>query len=525
MSVLLLFATFILVGIFYYYVVTPLNYWKSRGVEQGNPIWLFGHYWKNFIGWKNGAETFQEIYKQNPDLRYTGFYRFSSPTFVVKDPKLIKKMIVEDFDTFLKHPQFIPTQADPLWANHLFNLTGSKWRCIRTILNPCFTSNQINDLLPQMIRCADNLTSHLSRKNQEVVTLEIGDTFSRYVSDVIATIVFGVTVNSFTNPNNKFYELSNKISDTNSFFKTFGLKLVWFVPAIKNFVKMQVFPDDAAAYFRKIVDDNIKSKKEKDTMPPNMLHIFTEAMKNGQTRENIVDNKAESNSIDEIALSNEDLMAQAVSFFITGLDPVASSISFTVYELAVNPEVQKRLRREIFATLKSCEGKLTYEALLDMKYLDMVVLESFRKWPPYTIIARDCTKPYTINPVLPGEKVVRIEEGIEIKLPVYAIQHDPKYFPEPERFEPDRFSEENKKNIHPCTYFPFGLGPRTCIGAMLSLVEIKVMLFHLLHRFEIVPVEKTAVPLVFYKNTILNLKPVGGTWLGFKRYDRRREST
>lgn len=118
---------------------------------------------------------------------------------------------------------------------------------------------------------------------------------------------------------------------------------------------------------------------------------------------------------------------------------------------------------------------------------------------------------------------MNIEKGIELAIPVYAIQHDPKYYPDPERFDPERFSEENKRNILPYTYFPFGLGPRLCIGARFTLVEVKVVLFHLLSRFEIVPVEKTAIPLRFSKNTFINLRPIGGFWLGFKKYKNQED--
>lgn len=78
---------------------------------------------------------------------------------------------------------------------------------------------------------------------------------------------------------------------------------------------------------------------------------------------------------------------------------------------------------------------------------------------------RQCTKPFIIEPVTPDEKPVLIEKGIALYLPFYCIHRDPKNYPDPERFDPERFSEENKKNIKPYTYLPFGAGPRNCIGS------------------------------------------------------------
>ena len=82
-----------------------------------------------------------------------------------------------------------------------------------------------------------------------------------------------------------------------------------------------------------------------------------------------------------------------------------------------------------------------------------------RKYPPVPGLVRVCTKPYT----LPGTKV-HMEKGSQILIPTFSIQRDPNIFPDPERFDPERFSEEGRKTWHPFAYLPFGEGPRICIG-------------------------------------------------------------
>jgi cytochrome P450 len=88
------------------------------------------------------------------------------------------------------------------------------------------------------------------------------------------------------------------------------------------------------------------------------------------------------------------------------------------------------------------------------------VTETLRLYPPVVLIDRKCIKTYT----LPAEPRYSLQPGDGVFIPIYPLHHDPDYFPDPEKFDPERFSDENKGNIKPCTYLPFGSGPRNCIG-------------------------------------------------------------
>lgn len=134
-------------------------------------------------------------------------------------------------------------------------------------------------------------------------------------------------------------------------------------------------------------------------------------------------------------------------------------MSFALYELALNPDVQDKLAEEIRKYTSENGDKLTYDLLQEMKYLDMVVSETLRKYPPVGNLFRQCTKPYTI----PGTNVL-IEAETRVFIPIYAIHRDPKYYPNPEKFDPERFTPEEKAKRHPMIYMPFGEGPRNCIG-------------------------------------------------------------
>lgn len=97
---------------------------------------------------------------------------------------------------------------------------------------------------------------------------------------------------------------------------------------------------------------------------------------------------------------------------------------------------------------------------MDVKFFPFA--ETLRKWPPAVAMDRVCTSPYTMK--VDG-KTHKFNVGDIIWVPVFGIHRDERYYPDPEKFDPERFNEENKRNIHPETYLPFGVGPRNCIGS------------------------------------------------------------
>lgn len=133
-------------------------------------------------------------------------------------------------------------------------------------------------------------------------------------------------------------------------------------------------------------------------------------------------------------------------------------MTFMAYELIRDPDVQIKLQNEIDEVNESLDGKaLTYEDIQKMKFMDQVVSETLRMWPPAPVVDRMCSKDYEIE--YDGKKLL-IEKGRNFYIPIYAIQHDPKFFPDPEKFDPERFSDENKSKINRDAYLPFGSGPR-----------------------------------------------------------------
>lgn len=158
------------------------------------------------------------------------------------------------------------------------------------------------------------------------------------------------------------------------------------------------------------------------------------------------------------SLSYEQIAAQIFIFYIAGNETSSSTVAYMMYELAKNKLLLARACEDIKSTLARHGGELTYESIGEMKFIDLCVKETLRKYPGLPILNRECTKNYRI----PGTNFT-IEKGTPIIVSLLGIHRDAQFFPDPECFNPDRFTDENRAYDEEM-YMPFGIGPRNCLG-------------------------------------------------------------
>lgn len=210
---------------------------------------------------------------------------------------------------------------------------------------------------------------------------------------------------------------------------------------------------------------------------------------------------------------DDDLVAQCAVFFFAGFETNSSALCFLAHELACNPEIQQKLHDEITAAdSNSGESEVTFETIKNCKYLDMVASETLRLWPPVSQLDRQVTKPYWLEGT---GHVVELTTRDAIYIPIYALHTDSTYWPEPNHFNPERFNDENRQNIHNGTYLPFGYGQRTCIASRFAFMLVKTLFFHLIREFRIEKCDKTSDPIVLTSNSI-NMHAKNGFWVQFQ---------
>ncbi len=176
-------------------------------------------------------------------------------------------------------------------------------------------------------------------------------------------------------------------------------------------------------------------------------------------------------------MTDQEARDEAVTLFAAGHETTSNALAWTWYLLSQNPEAEARLHEEVDTVLAG--RKATLADLPNLKYCAMIIKESLRLYPPAWVLnAREAVEDVHIDGyVIPKKSFVFVSP--------YAVQRSPQYFPDPLKFEPERFSPENEKLISRYTYFPFGGGPRVCIGNSFAMMEAQLILATVAQRFSL----------------------------------------
>ena len=480
----------------YYFFSRKLGNFEKLGIIHKKPWPIFGNMAGPLFRRSHLVDAIDEVYKLNEEADYVGFYDFGEPVIMIRSVELIKNITVKNFDHFVDHRGFVadPTM-DPLFGKNLFSLRGDKWRDIRALLSPAFTSSKMKAMFKLMSNCGRNFADYLTERSIDKPNiLNTKDAFTRYTNDVIATCAFGIGLDSMKNPKNDFYVLGRK---STSFEGLLSLKffLLRSFPKIFTFFKVKLIDEYTEKFFEEVVRETIAMRDEKGITRPDMIQLMMESREKPNAPQ----------------LSIQDMTAQAFVFFFGGFDTSSQLMCFVAHMIACNKDIHRRVQEEVDEVLQATNGEPTYEAVNGMQYLEAVMNETLRLYTPAIFLDRVCVKTFELPPAYPGAKPITIEPGTNIWFPVYSLHRDPKYFSEPEKFDPERFIGD-KNYINPYAYIPFGVGPRSCIGNRFALLETKVVLFHLLAKCNLKPSPKTQINIEFSKGSFA-LVPKRGHWL------------
>ncbi|KAG6460655.1 probable cytochrome P450 9f2 [Manduca sexta] len=506
---------------YYVYVYKKIHWhYDNRGLKYIPGVPIFGNVLKSTFLRRHMFEDLDAVYKEFPDEKYVGFLEGVTPILLIRNPDLIKSVTVKNFDHFMNHKKFFDEETEPLFGGSLLMMDGERWRDMRMTLSPAFTGSKMRHMLPFMVEISNNLVEYL--KDHQSEDMDVEDLIRRYTNDVIASAAYGLRVNSFKDKENEFF-----VTGQNLFKFNWWQRFIFFVsiqfPAIGKVFGGSIFPKKTTEFFRDLVRNTMEYRRKNNIERPDMIQLLMEAsegkLKNADTEENdsvgfaTVNEELKHHGHTREWTENE-LIGQVFIFFVAGFESSASALVMCVHELAINPNIQETLYQEI-REFKETKETLSYDNVSVLKYLDNVLNETLRKWSPAVILDRICNKEFILPPPREGGDAYRVNPGDVVYNFVNSLHMDPKYFPDPEKFDPDRFLDENKHNIKPFTYMPFGMGPRNCIGSRFALLELKVLLYNLVLNYKILKVEKTADPIKL-KTDEFNLKSQGGSWVRFQ---------
>ncbi|RZC37404.1 p450 domain containing protein, partial [Asbolus verrucosus] len=490
-------ATALLV-IFFGYCKWTYQYWRRRNLPYLEPQIPYGNVRETLQGKEHIAFTIKGIYDEMKARRWKhgGAYFLLTPNYFVIDLDYVKNIMTKDFQHFVDRNIYHNEKKDPLSA-HLVSITGTRWRNLRSKLTPTFTSGKMKVMFQTLVECEANLQKQMQEKCTRQEPIDIKDVLARFTTNVIGSCAFGLDCKSFEDDNSPFRVYGKKIfAPTGQMRLTRNLASNF--PQLARILNVTTTPKDVADFYMKVVKDTVNYREKNNYSRNDFIQLLID-MKNNK----FVDEDNE--KIEDGGLTMNEVAAQSFVFFLAGFETSSTLMTFTLYELARNQDIQEKLRDEIKTVLAKHEGKITYDSIQELKYMNQVIDESLRKYPPAPLTNRKCVKDYKV----PGEDLI-IEKGTTVIIPILAIHRDEEYYPDPEKFDPERFSEENKKSRHHYAHIPFGEGPRICIGMRFGLMQAKVGLTSVLRNFRFTVNKKTKEPLKMQINS--NILSAEGDW-------------
>ncbi|CAH2073768.1 unnamed protein product, partial [Iphiclides podalirius] len=470
----------------FHYVSKGRKYWLHRKVPYREPCPIFGNFGATLTMRRSYTNMLQYFYDTFRDGKYVGIFQARRPTLLVIDLDIIKNIFIKDFACFSDRISVsTDTQREPLLRN-LANMSGAEWKAMRHIVTPTFSSAKMKAMFPLVLDCASALKIALSHESLDEV--DVPKLMSRFTTDVIGSCAFGVDPGSLKNPDSPFLAMSQKMfrADRATVLKRYCRT---FFPRLFKLLNLRTYSWEVEMFFTNIINQVLDERRNMGVQ----RNDFIQLMLNVQKQET------------DFVMTDELIISNSFIFMLAGLETSATTLSFCLYQLARDPELQEKVRQEVLVCTQRYGG-LNYEAVCAMRLVVQTAMETLRLHPPTPLTTRLCTSPCTLSST---DLKVKVKDAVLI--PLHCIQNDPRYFPDPDKFDPDRFKED----FNPPGFIAFGEGPRSCPGARFAQLIVAAGLASVLSGYSVEPCSRTT-PRIHYDPRSVMLKNKGGIWLKFK---------
>nr|AZR39450.1 cytochrome P450 [Agasicles hygrophila] len=465
----------------YLFFARHANYWKKRGVPFVKPVPFFGTMLDVFTSKKVIGLLFQDLYKEMK-TPYLGIFIMDRPGLLTSDLNLVKNVLIQNFNNFVDRD--FAYSKNTLGAYMMSLMRGDDWKLYRKKLSPGFSKAKANFDLLKVVN--QDYVRYLEREVEKNELISVKDLGQMYGTEAITYLGLGTKADCFVNKNSIFTKMAKQMFDLDNFVRAFAMSAYLLLPSLVPIFKFNIMDPEAEAFLYGLFTGAVEHRQRTKQHKNDFVDVLLKLQKDER----------------DMHLDMPTLGSQAIAYWIGGYETTSILISTCLYELGKHPDIQTKVREEINTALEKTDGEFTYEIITEkLKYFDAVVKETLRKYPPLPVINRVPSKDFPI----PGTNIV-LEKGVPIYIPSYAIHMDPKYFPDPEEFIPERFLGDN--TILPYTYMPFGIGPRMCPGEKIAMVADVLALAHTVKNFEFTLRDDSQRIMEFYtKTTILSPKP------------------
>jgi len=259
-------------AVVYVYFKKLFTYWKKRNIPYVQPIFPFGNFADALFLRKTIGQVHQSIYKKLEGNKYGGIYTFTEPRFMVRDPDVIKNILVKDFSSFHDHGLFRDEELEPL-SGHLFLIGGSRWKNLRAKLTPTFSSGKMKMMFQILVDCGHELGSILEKSASNEEVIEMKDILARYSTDIISSCAFGIQCNCLKNPDAEFRQWGRKFfAPSNRNALTAFLNET--IPNLMGLLKMSPIDPKIARYFQSMVEDTVNYREKNNITRNDFLQLL-----------------------------------------------------------------------------------------------------------------------------------------------------------------------------------------------------------------------------------------------------------
>lgn len=273
----------VLVALFlYYYFTKRFNYWKIRKVPCLQPLPFFGNFKELFFFKKNVGEILREIYDKTTGS-YVGIFVLNDPCLVIRDPELVKVILVKDFQNFTDRLVGGSEKADKISAHLLFTMKYIEWKNVRYRISPAFSTGKFRQMLPHMQEICDELKSHIFNRISKTSEIEVKDLFSKYSIDMISSCAFGINSNSLKYEDAEFAIQAKKLFKYSNPIRGFSFCMYFIAPQLVEMFKLK-FVEPSAGKFLADVFWRMMTEREENNFARHDLIDLLVKLKNEESK-------------------------------------------------------------------------------------------------------------------------------------------------------------------------------------------------------------------------------------------------
>jgi len=370
----------------------------------------------------------------------------------------------------------------------LLTSTGSKWKSRRRLLTPTFHYKILTDFVDVYNEQAETMIQKLDAKVDKG-EFNIFNNVTLCALDIICETAMGRDVGAQKNSESPYVQSVYRMTDLvqirmispwqwNDFLYSFmpnGKEYRKCISTLQGFTK-QVIRDRKA---------ELEEQMSKDTESNRAVALdsLEQASTIGKSKRLAFLDMLLYSAFSNPDMTETDILEEVDTFMFEGHDTTAAAMNWAIHLLGAHQDVQKKLQEEMDQIFGDTDRHVTMDDIKQMKYMDRVIKEALRLFPSVPMFGRETSEDCVLDKY-------KVPKGTTVLTFTPAVHRDARYFPDPEKFDPDRFLPENINGRHPFTYIPFSAGLRNCIGQKFAQNEEKVLLSHIVRRYNIESTQK-----------------------------------